>query len=59
MCEDYDLCEDCEAKPREDVHNIEHIFIKMKKPRTSSATGRRVLHEVCNALSQLLGGSLD
>ncbi|KAF6030794.1 hypothetical protein EB796_010915 [Bugula neritina] len=45
MCEDYDLCEDCEAKPREDVHNIEHIFIKMKKPRTSSATGRRVLHE--------------
>ena len=46
MCDDYDLCEECEALPRDRVHDIEHIFIKMKKPRTARPAYRRVLHEV-------------
>lgn len=32
MCENYDLCELCEAKPRKDIHNPHHLLIKLKQP---------------------------
>ena len=30
MCDDYDLCEECERRPRDEVHDMEHLFIKLK-----------------------------
>lgn len=32
VCVDFDLCEECEAKPRKDIHEPTHLFIKLKQP---------------------------
>ncbi|XP_067942161.1 uncharacterized protein [Watersipora subatra] len=45
ICEDYDLCEACEAKPRGMVHDEDHLFIQMKKPRTAPPPFKTILHE--------------
>ena len=48
FCDDFDLCLECNNKPRSETHptDVPHIFIKMKKPRTSPAAMQRVLKDV-------------
>ncbi|XP_067935728.1 uncharacterized protein [Watersipora subatra] len=43
VCDDYDLCERCEAKPRLMVHDMKHIFLKLRQPRTRAVPHGQVL----------------
>ncbi|XP_067936488.1 uncharacterized protein [Watersipora subatra] len=47
VCPDFDLCEDCEKKPRNQVHPTDypHVFVKLKKPSTTPYPGGSVLLE--------------
>ena len=41
ICDDYDLCEECEAKPREDVHDKTDLFIKLRRPVQTTPSQQR------------------
>ena len=41
ICDDYDQCAECEAKPREDVHDKTHLFIKLRRPVQTTPSQQR------------------
>ncbi|XP_067942385.1 uncharacterized protein [Watersipora subatra] len=43
VCGNYDLCEKCEAQPRERVHDPTHLFLKLKFPATRPSPKQRLL----------------
>ena len=47
FCDDFDLCERCEQKPRQFVHDRKHLFIKLKRPAEQRVPKGRVLDDVC------------
>ena len=46
MCPAYNLCEDCEDKPKEHKHEKTHIFLKLKKAVTKTVPQGPFLTEV-------------
>ena len=45
-CSDFNLCAECEGKPREGIHEKTHLFIKLRKPAEKQPPKRPVLHDV-------------
>ena len=46
VCPAYNLCEDCEGKPKEHKHEKTHIFLKLKKAVTKNVPEGPFINEV-------------
>lgn len=45
MCKDFDLCNECEKKPRANVHHESHFFIKITNAKATLPVSAPVLRE--------------